>query len=128
MGLEELVQRGSLYGFGAGAVTAGVIVLVAGLFDVVLPLVGLALLAIAVLALVLLLGAPGMGPGSAGGELESNVGGGDEMPMANAAEASITSASPTDIATVVPATRLEYVMYFCGFGACAVVALVLLLG
>ncbi|EMA36560.1 hypothetical protein [Halococcus hamelinensis] len=108
--------------------TAGVVVLAAGLFDLVLPIVGLALVGIAVLALVLLLGAPGIGPGSAGGGLESNIGGGDEMPMANAAEAGITSGSPSDIATVVPATRLEYVMYFCGFGACAVVFLALLLG
>ena len=127
MGLEMLVQRGSLYGFGAGAVTTGVVILVASLLDTVLPVVGIVLIGIAVIALVLLLGAPGMGPGSAGGGFEFNVGGGDEMPMADAAETGSASGRPTEIATVVPATRLEYVMYFSGFGVCAALALALLL-
>ena len=127
MGLEMLVQRGSLYGFGAGAVTTAIVLLVASLFDTTLPIVGIVLVSIAVLALVLLLGAPGMGPGSAGGGFEFNVGGGDDMPMADAAETGTASGSPTDIATVVPATRLEYVMYFSGFGVCAALALALLL-
>ena len=35
MGPEKLVQRGSVYGFGAGIVTTGVVVLVASLFDIV---------------------------------------------------------------------------------------------
>lgn len=128
MGLEMLVQRGSLYGFGAGAVTTVVVILIASLLDAVLPIVGIVLVGIAVLALVLLLGAPGMGPGGAGGGMESNIGGGEgEMPTSNPSEAGIASGSPTDIATVVPATRLEYVMYFSGFGVCAALALALLL-
>lgn len=58
MGPEKLVQRGSVYGFGAGIVTTGVVVLVAGLFDAVLAVVLLVLIAIAVPALALLLGLP----------------------------------------------------------------------
>ena len=58
MGLEKLVQRGSVYGFGAGIVTTGAVVLVASLFDVVLAVILLVLIAIAVLALVLLVGLP----------------------------------------------------------------------
>ena len=115
-------------GFGAGAVTTVIIILVASLLDIILPIVGIVLVGIAVLALVLLLGAPGIGSGGAGGGMESNVGGGEgEMPMSNPSEVGTTSRSPTDIATVVPATRLEYVMYFSGFGACAALALTLLL-
>ena len=58
MGPEKLVQRGSVYGSGAGIVTTGVVVLVASLFDAVLAVVLLVLIAIAVLALALLLGLP----------------------------------------------------------------------
>jgi|GEM_PF-4997352 len=128
MGLEKLIERGSLYGFGAGAVTTGVIVLVASLFDVVLAVVVLVLIGIAILALVLLLGAPGIGPGPAGGEMESDMG--DEnggMQIANPMEAGGVSGNPADMTAVVPATRLEYVMYFLGFGTIAVVALAFLL-
>ena len=56
MGPEKLVQRGSVYGFGAGIVTTGVVVLVAGLFDVVLAIALLVLSRLRFLALVLLLG------------------------------------------------------------------------
>ena len=127
MGLEKLVERGSLFGFGAGAVTAGIVILVASLFDVALGAVVLVLVAIAVLALVLLLGAPGIGPGPAGGEMST---GGESggMQMANPVEAGGASRNPNEMAAVVPKTRLEYVMYFTGFGAIAVVVLVLLLG
>ena len=129
MGLEKLVERGSLYGFGAGAVTTGVIVLVVSLFDLTLGAVVLVLVAIAVLALVLLLGTPGIGPGPAVGEMQSSTGGeSGEMQMASPVEAGGASRNPADMAAVVPATRLEYVMYFTGFGVTAVVALVFLLG
>lgn len=129
MGLEKLVQRGSLYGLGAGAVTTGVIVLVASLFDVALGAVVLVLVAIAMLALVLLLGAPGIGPGPAVGEMQSSTGGeSGGMQMPSPVEAGGASRNPAAMAAVVPATRLEYVMYFTGFGAAAVVALVVLLG
>ena len=129
MGLEKLVQRGSLYGFGAGAVTAGVVVLGASLFDIALGPVVLVLVAVAVLALVLLLGAPGIGPGPAVGEMQSNTGGeSGGMQMASPVEAGGASRNPAAMAAVVPKTRLEYVMYFAGFGAIAVVALALLVG
>ncbi len=128
MGLEKLVQRGSLYAFGGGAVTTGALILVASLFDVVLGVVLLVLVAIAILALALLLGAPGMGPSPAGGGLESNTGGEDGIQMASPSEAGGASISPADLAAVVPATKLEYVMYFFGFGTIAVVALAILLG
>ena len=129
MGLEKLVQRGSLYGFGAGAVTTCVIVLVASLFDVTLGAVVLVLIAVAVLALVLLLGAPGIGPGPAVGEMQSSTGGeSGGMQMASPVEAGGASRDPADMAAIAPKTRLEYVMYFTGFGAIAVAALVLLLG
>ena len=122
MGLEKLVRRGSVYGFGAGAVTSGVIVLGASLFDVVLAIVLLVLIAIAVLALVLLVGAAGTGPGPSGEEMDSNAG-----EIANPVESS-TSMNPADMGVIVPATQLEYVMYFIGFGTIAVVALALLFG
>ena len=127
MGLEKLVERGSLFGFGVGAVTAGIAILVASLFDVALGAVVLVLVAVAVLALVLLLGAPGIGPGPAGGEMST---GGESggMQTASPVEAGGASRNPAAMAAVVPATRLEYVMYFAGFGVVAVVALVFLLG
>jgi hypothetical protein len=127
MGLEKLVQRGSLYGFGAGAVTAGVVVLVASSFDIALGAVVLVLVAIAVLALVLLLGAPGIGPGPAVGEIQSS-GESGGMQMASPVEGGGASRNPADMAAVVPKTRLEYVMYFAGFGVVAAVALALLVG
>ncbi len=129
MGLEKLVERGSLFGFGAGAVTAGIVILVASVFDVALGAVVLVLVAVAVLALVLLLGAPGIGPGPAVGEMQSSTGGETGgMQTASPVEAGGASRNPAAMAAVVPATRLEYVMYFTGFGAIAVVTLVLLLG
>ena len=129
MDLEKLVQRGSLYGFGAGAVTTGVVMLVASLFDVALGAVALALIAIATLALVLLLGAPGIGPGPAVGEMQSSTGGeSGGMQMASPVEAGGASRNPAEMAAIVPTTQLEYVLYFAGFGTAAVVALVVLLG
>ncbi len=129
MGLEKLVERGSLYGFGAGALTTGAAVLVASLFDVALGAVVLVLVGIAVLALVLLLGAPGIGPDPAVSEMQSSTGGeSGEMQMASPVEAGGASRNPAAMATVVPATQLEYVMYFAGFGLIAVVMLVFLLG
>ena len=129
MGLEVLVQRGSLYGFGAGAATTGVVLLVASLFAVALGVVVLVMIGIALLALVLLLGAPGIGPGPATGEMQSNLGGeGGGMEMANPVEGGGASRSPADMAAVVPTTRLEYVMYFAGCGVLAVVALAVLVG
>jgi hypothetical protein len=115
MGLEKLVQRGSVYGFGAGIVTTGVVVLVASLFEVVLAVVLLVLIAIAVPALVLLVGATGGGPGPSGEEM----GAGE---TANPVESG-SSMSPADMEAVVPATRLEYIMYFMGFGVTAAVIL-----
>jgi hypothetical protein len=129
MGLEKLVQRGSLYGFGAGALTAGVLVLVASLFGITLGPVVLVLIAVAVLALVLLLGAPGIGPGPAAGEMQSGTGGeGGEIQMASPVEGGGASRDPAAMAAVVPATRLEYVLYFAGFGVVAAVTLALLVG
>jgi hypothetical protein len=129
MGLEKLVQRGSLYGFGAGAATAGGLVFVASLFEVALGAAILVLVAVAVLALVLLLGAPGIGPGPAVGEMQSSTGGETGgMQMASPVEGGGASRNPADMAAVVPATRLEYVMYFAGFGVIAVVALAFLVG
>lgn len=122
MGLEKLVQRGPLYGFGAGAATTGAILLVASLFDVVLGVVVLALLGLSILALVLLLGAPTVGPGPAGG--------GDgygEMQMASPAESGGASSDALDVAAVVPATTVEYVTFAVGLGTAAVVALAFLL-
>lgn len=128
MGLEKLVQRGSLYGFGAGAATAGVLVLVASLSDIALGSALIVLVAVAVLALVLLLGTPGIGPGPAVDEMHSTTGGeSGGMQMANPVEAG-ASRNPAAMAAIVPKTRLEYVMYFTGFGAITVVALVVLLG
>ena len=128
MGLEKLVERGSLYGFGAGAVTTVVLVLVGSQFDVALGAIVLVLISIAVLALVLLLGAPGIGPGPAVSEMQSSTGGeAGEVQMASPVEAGGASRNPAAMAAVVPATRLEYVMYFAGFGVVAVVALVVLL-
>jgi hypothetical protein len=122
MGLEKLVERGSVYGFGAGAVTAGVVVLVASLFDVVLPVVLLVLIAIAGLALVLLVGAAGTGPGPSGEEMDSNAG-----EIANPVEGSV-SMNHAGTGAIVPATQLEYILYFSGFGTAAVGMLAVLLG
>lgn len=122
MGLEKLVERGSVYGFGAGAVTAGGIVLGASLFDVVLPVVLLVLIAIAGLALVLLVGAAGTGPGPSGEEMDSSAG-----EIANPVEGNV-SITPAGTGVIVPATQLEYIMYFSGFGTTAVVVLAVLLG
>ena len=129
MGLEKLVERGSLYGFGAGALTTGAVVLVANLFDVALGAVVLVLVGIAVLALVLLLGAPGIGPGPAVSEMQSSTGGeSGGMQMESPVEAGGASRNPVAMAAVVPTSQLEYVMYFAGFGLTAVVMLVFLLG
>ena len=129
MGLEKLVERGSLYGFGAGALTTGAVVLVANLFDVALGAVVLVLVGIAVLALVLLLGAPGIGPGPAVSEMQSSTGGeSGGMQMESPVEAGGASRNPVARAAVVPTSQLEYVMYFAGFGLTAVVMLVFLLG
>lgn len=128
MGLEKLVQRGSLYGFGAGAVTAGGIALVASLLNVVLGVVLLVLIGIAIMGLVLLLGAPGIGPGGIGlgegyGEMSTDT----EMDIPNSSVAGGASGRLGDMAAVVPTTKVEYVMYFIGFGATAVVGLAILL-
>ena len=129
MGLEKLLERGSLYGFGAGALTTGAVVFVASLFDVALGAVVLMLVGIAVLALVLLLGAPGIGPGPAVSEMQSSTGGeSGGMQMESPVEAGGASRNPVAMAAVVPTSQLEYVMYFAGFGLTAVVMLVFLLG
>jgi hypothetical protein len=114
MGLEKLVQRGSVYGFGAGIVTTGVVVLVAGLFDVVLAVVLLVLSRLR-FWLSSCCWATGGGPGPSGEEM----GAGE---TANPVESG-SSMSPADMEAVVPATRLEYIMYFMGFGVTAAVIL-----
>ena len=129
MGLEKLVERGSLYGFGVGALTTGTVVFVVSLFDVALGAIVLVLVGIAILALVLLLGAPGIGPGPAVSEMQSSTGGeSGGMQMESPVEAGGASRNPAAMAAVVPASQLEYVMYFAGFGLIAVVMLVFLLG
>ena len=127
MGLELLVQRNSLSAFVVGAASTAVVVLIASLLDVILPIVLFVLIGISLTGLCFLLGATSINPGASGGEGESSVGAGDGMPIGNTTNSSARLRSPADVSKVLPTTRLEFVMYFSGFGACAVVALGVLL-
>jgi hypothetical protein len=127
MGLELLMQRNSLYAFVAGTASTAVVVLIASLLDVILPIVLFVLIGIALTALCVLLGATSINPGASGSEADSSFGGGDDMPMGNTTNSRGALRSPAEVSEVLPTTRLEFVMYFSGFGVCAVGALALLL-
>lgn len=125
MNLQPLMQRGVLYGFISGGGTTVLIVLGATVLNVSLGLTATVLFLGAILALVLLLGASGVGPGLAVGEVESTVEGFDGH-TPNPTEAGGASRNPAGI-VVVPSTRLEYVVYFLGLGIAATVLLAVLL-
>lgn len=126
MNPELLLQRGVLYGFVGGVVTTVLVVLVAALLNLSLGPVVAVLFFGAVLALVLLVGASGPGPGPAVGEVDTTAEEGFGGQMPNPTEASGASRNPVE-AVVVPSTRLEYVVYFLGLGIAATVLLALLL-
>ena len=80
----------------------------------------------AILALIPLLGAPGVGSGPAVGEAQDNFDEGFEGYVSNPTEGGGASRNPAAM-VIVPSTRLEYVVYFLGLGIAATVLLAVLL-
>jgi hypothetical protein len=120
---NDLLQRELGYGLLSGGVTTGVIVLIAFVGNVSLGLTATVVLFVAIIALSLLLGAPGIGPGSAVAEEQGQQ---ESGYVSNPIEGGGASRNPADL-VIVPNTRLEYVMYFLGLGTVAAILIVILL-
>jgi hypothetical protein len=118
-----LLQRELGYGLLSGGVTTGVIVLIAFVANVSLGLTATVVLFVAIIALSLLLGAPGIGPGSAVAEGQGQQ---ESGYISNPTEGGGASRNPADL-VIVPDTRLGYVMYFLGLGIVAAILIVILL-
>lgn len=126
MNVKPLLQRGVLYGFIAGVGTTVVIALVATALNFSVGLTATVLFFGTILALILLLGTPGIGPGPAVGEMQSQSMG-LEGYVSNPTEGGGASRNPATVAAIVPSTHLEYVTYFLGLGIAATVLLAILL-